>query len=1016
MVVNREAKIQVVNQKLAALCIAHDLKTAIEVATSVLSLLVDDEIPNSQTVIDAGLISLPNSERQDTWFHQHPWMRGERAAFSILDSSSMPVQAKFYWIRKKTNAIVAGSVHFTKNWEDYDFTRTDSFKIGIDFFLNENADAILIALSNRGKLRVLELSGRLNNTQMDTLVRWSALFGEADRERLHDGLWESFHIQSVNSLFYDGVARSFLVLLEHLTNAGRDEAEAKLFSSRLLGRLIFSWFLRKMRMINEECDYFGEDKVNSQTYYRDVLENLFFGVLNTPVDLRLNGPSVFLDSKTPYLNGGLFAPRKEDWFDDQNLTFPENFFIELFDHFEKFNFTTDESTPDYEQVAIDPEMLGRVFESLLASQVESTGAQARKAKGTFYTPREIVAYMCREAIREHLLLIAPGDSRHERAIEKLLDTSDHEWAIAGSNSVRDIPKETRASILTSLFAMRSLDPACGSGAFPLGLLQTLTKTILRLDPKLDVYVLKLSLLQNNIFGVDIEPMAVEISRLRSWLSLVVEEAGREKVQPLPNLEFNFVCADSLVPLEGVDLHTDVGLQQKLDQCRKDYFTATNSQKKIQLQKRYQTLATPALFDTVDRRGKQLKTFDPFNSNHPAQFFDAEYMFGVGEFNVVIGNPPYEVLEGKHWTDFLAQIRKNHYYKYGLGGRLNLYRLFIERAWHLVAKNSVLSFIVPSTLIADKNATGIRKMLREQGQLEYLIEFPENEKIFESVTQATTIFLARKRQSSDPFQLAIGLKSSELPPREFASLTWDAVQKLSGDGLNLPLIKSSFDLDVLTQIRSDTQPLSRLARSYKGDYNLTTFKSHLSSVPTPHLLFRGEHLHSYWADASVSKPDRRWFNSPDPTVVAKAQRIVCQNVANMGLKQRINAALVPVGSIVGDSCNCIEVRSAEVTLFFLLGILNSKLMNWYFKKFSTNNHVNVYELEELPIRIPNESQRRRIDEAAREISARYDELEGNISESALAELQAMKDSIDTMVFDLYGLTEAQIDVIQNTQIA
>ena len=179
------------------------------------------------------------------------------------------------------------------------------------------------------------------------------------------------------------------------------------------------------------------------------------------------------DQKTPYLNGGLFEPHENDWFKDDNLTLPEGFFVNLYSHFEEFNFTTDESSPEYEQIAIDPEMLGRVFESLLATQIDETGQQARKAKGAFYTPREIVSYMCKESLRNYLYGINSEDERYTKAIDDLLDTSDREWAGAGTNSKRDsVPKEYRTQIISALDDVKVLDPACGSGAFPMGMLRS----------------------------------------------------------------------------------------------------------------------------------------------------------------------------------------------------------------------------------------------------------------------------------------------------------------------------------------------------------------------------------------------------------------------------------------------------------------------------------------------------------------------------------------------------------------
>jgi hypothetical protein len=697
------------NSDLSSLASGGSLEAGIAVANRVLEILGVSDLNDVNRVIDDGLLKLPNSERQDPWFHPHPWMRGERAAFELADSNAMPFQAKFYWLQKRGNAYVAGGVHFTKNWEDHDFTRTDEFKIGIDFFLNQDSDAVLVVLSNRGKLRVMELAGRVSNTQLEIFERWSQLRSVTDRYTLHTSLWESFRLQAVNSKFYDGVANAFAELLSQLTGDGKDEEDAKLFASRLLGRLIFVWFLRKMKVISPAAGYFDCEGRDAGMYYRESLETLFFGTLNTPIEQRKPlGNLKSLDMETPYLNGGLFAPHPGDWLSDGTLRFPKHFFERLFEHFDQFNFTTDESTPEYEQVAIDPEMLGRVFESLLASQVSATGEQARKARGAFYTPREVVAYMCRESVRQHMLRIDSKDERLSRAVAKLLDTSDQDWTIAGSNSLRDIPQELRPKLSTALDEIRTLDPACGSGAYPLGLLQLLTKLHLRLDPRLDEYKLKLSILQRNIFGIDIEPMAIEISRLRAWLSLIVEEQKNKTLQPLPNLDFNFVCANSLIGLDGPDLFSDEKLQGKLSRLRDKYFLADAPEKKESIQTEYRNLVQPDLFDDVDTRASQLKTFNPFDADHVAAFFDAEHMFGIEDgFDIVIGNPPY--IGEKGHTSIFEPVKKAELGKRFYQGKMDYFYYFFHLGLDLVREGGTVSFITTNYFIT---ATFARKLIED----------------------------------------------------------------------------------------------------------------------------------------------------------------------------------------------------------------------------------------------------------------------------------------------------------------
>src|SRR5699024_6702490 len=173
--------------------------------------------------------------------------------------------------------------------------------------------------------------------------------------------------------------------------------DAKQFSSRLIGRLLFIWFLRKMELINKNQNYFNTTGIDSSNYYEQFLKPLFFQTLNKPIEER----SINIqDDETPYLNGGLFDIKENDFY-YQKLKFPKNFFDNLYSHFNEFNFTVDESSVDYEVVAVDPEMLGQIFETLLASQNKDK-INERKKTGSYYTPRNIVDYMCKESIRKYL--------------------------------------------------------------------------------------------------------------------------------------------------------------------------------------------------------------------------------------------------------------------------------------------------------------------------------------------------------------------------------------------------------------------------------------------------------------------------------------------------------------------------------------------------------------------------------------------------------------------------------------
>lgn len=759
---NSHPFVSATNDLLEKLDAEASINTAIDLANEILRLLGHAETKSAEEVFESS-IELPNAERYDSWFQPHPIFKSDRACFNLSEGNLF--QAKFYWLKKHSRQIIAGGVHFTPNFEDEDFTHNDRYKVGIDFFLSPNGKSLQVILSNRGNLRIVELNKRLNSTQVDIFAKWNGAGALSTQEAFHTTLWESFKLQSVNQKFYDGVSNSFTELIQHLKYIKKDEEEAKLFASRLLGRLLFCWFLRKKGIIDENIGYFDAEILSATSYYKKSLEQLFFLTLNTPVHerdaltkkhqnalfpelLEDAQSSLFkTDQKTPYLNGGLFEAHESDWYGDSSLTLPEGFFTKLYDHFEEFNFTTDESSPEYEQIAIDPEMLGRVFESLLATQVDETGQQARKAKGAFYTPREIVSYMCKETLRNYLYSSASNDEKVKESIDSILDISDSEWAKSKSNNLRDKVKDYRSQIIDSLDSVTILDPACGSGAFPMGMLQLMVRTYERLENRFDPYQTKLTIIQNNIFGVDIEPMAIEIARLRAWLSLIVDEDDPRRVEPLPNLDFKFIAANTLIKPDrsfGLDESTQANTRSKMQTIIKKYFAETDKLEKKTLKADFVKLEAKmsqiSMFG-VSNAQKQIQTFKPFDNQQIAEFFDAKLMFGFSKenpFDIVIGNPPYIQLQKKGGV--LADMYSSEgYATFARTG--DIYSLFYERGLELTKKESgLLGYITSNKWMRAGYGEKTRYYFAKKDPI-VLIDF-SGFKVFESATVDTNILIVR----------------------------------------------------------------------------------------------------------------------------------------------------------------------------------------------------------------------------------------------------------------------------------
>ena len=716
------------------------------------------------------------------WFMLAEGFADRRAAYKIVDDNKNSVDLKAYWMKNISKQVTSWLVALTPNFEDEPFFKSKN--IGIDFIIPEKADRIIVVLSNNYVIRTLELSERLSLTQKEIFVKWLQNFNFENKAQVHENLWQSFDLESVNKTFYKEISSFFVELKQHLADKKIfDERHAALFANRLIGRVIFCWFLDKKGFINPKQNYFDLEDGNATEYYQLKLEKLFFRTLNKKIKDR--GEDVYnlvggIDEETPFLNGGLFTPKEDDYFGVKHITFPADYFDRLYSFLKHYNFTTDESTSSFQQVAIDPEMLGRIFENLLAEQVEETGEQARKAKGAFYTPREIVEYMCKESLREYLKSKIEKSDESDQRIGQLLDSKPHEWRDQQRN-YREKLKKYKYEILEALDDIKVIDPACGSGAFPMGMLQLLLQTYERLDPTFDPYKKKLKIIKDNLFGIDIEPMAVEIARLRSWLSIIVDEELNPKaenmgIHPLPNLEFKFVCANSLIPApveEENGLFEDPFFEE-LEQKAKEFFEITDAEKKEAKKNELHELTDRKVKEKLDNAGqlsiglnmgkfegelkkKNKKAIDEnlklfylwssytniFTTDEPVGFFETKYFFPSAKegFDVVIGNPPYVSTKGRDGND--KATLKNIY-----GFADDLYSHFYFKGIEM-AKNDtgVLAYITSKTFWTIQTKKNVRELL----QSNKIIEVFDTAAPFSAMVD-TCVVIVKKNETDEDYLL------------------------------------------------------------------------------------------------------------------------------------------------------------------------------------------------------------------------------------------------------------------------
>jgi methylase of polypeptide subunit release factors len=984
------APIQKIQEELERLSLEKSFSQAQRVIFSVIGLLdpaVSEKDPEAyfQLFTDSDGKIRANAG----WFFEDSMIADRKAVYKVHGENLLGIDFKAYGVNKASKRIVSWATGVTPNFEDEAFN--GRYGVGIDFIVPKSCDRVIVVLTNNYIVRTLELKGKLTATYQEILAKWVAIKDFSNKKEFHSILWESFDLQPLNKKFYAGISERFILLRQHLEKEGIfDQKHASYFANRLMGRVIFCWFLDHKNVLNSDKKYFDAKTYPSSTdYYRGRLETLFYRVLNTPVSDR---EPMVQDDMTPFLNGGLFEPRATDLFENPKLTFPKNYFDDLFEFLSGYNFTTDESTSQFQQVAIDPEMLGRIFENLLAEMTEETGEQARKAKGAFYTPREIVDYMCRESLREYLKTKLPEDEFRDKRLEQLIDRPDKEFQDQDHNWRRDW-KPYKEVIIKALDELTVLDPACGSGAFPIGMLQLLVQVYERLESRFDSYRTKLQIIEKNLYGVDIEPMAVEIARLRAWLSIIVdEEADSKKIKPLPNLEFKFICANSLIDLDQSGHQTfgdDPQLAEKLQTIRDAYFNTESLNKKKKLRGEYEKLVNVGenLFGE-SKRSKQLKAYRPFDNEWSAGFFNPEFMFGVEKFDVVIGNPPYVNIR---------KVDKNLKEKYqelftSASGQYDLYVLFIERSLLLSRINTgLVSFITSNKFLITGYGRGIRKLIVEKACLKNFIDYSKD-RVFDNASVYPVVILLQNIacNQSNPNQADYNL----LKVFNFED-TNSIIKKLE-------LIKTTLgDFCVIKEAIHTGNIREKLVSKEKK--NAYFYK-----------LLRGKDCGRYsisWDGLYVNYDYKLQRNLGEYANLIDKSFFLKRKLFLREIALKPTAVYDDAGYFSLNKAYVINGKNDEVDLKYINGILNSSLIAYYFQKKFGDIRVSGGYLQfkkqfttQIPI-IFNKSYETKVSNLVTQIISQ---------KKAVIDFDtaSLEKEIDQIVYQLYDLTEEEIKIVEN----
>lgn len=881
-------------------------------------------------------------------------------------------------------------------------------------------------------------------------------------------------------------------------------------------------------------------KVMNTKYYPAILQNLFFAMLNSPItaegsnelserhfrngrgdfdnnklmryeDYFIN-PQLFVDlaNKTvPFLNGGLFDCLDDkdngmyyDGFSDteksrKSLVLPDFLFFGdevgknidlsewygdknkkkvsargIIDILKRYNFTVEENTPFDKEVSLDPELLGKVFENLLAAFNPETQTTARKQTGSFYTPREIVQYMVDESLIAHLKRTVGEDL--EPQFRQLLQYTD--------DSV-DLNDEQRKAIMQSLYDCKILDPACGSGAFPMGILQQMVHILGRIDPNnaqwkdmmmnqainetteafksatkeerqeliADIersfdegvnrpdYARKLYLIENCIYGVDIQPIAIQISKLRFFISLVVDQNTNTDptdnfgIRPLPNLEAKFVAANTLIGLKS-----NIGLADSADAIRdlKKQLEIANhkifSAKTVRTKRKYKQVVGDyrlAIADKLNEMGfvecsesQLLAHWDMFDQNASSPFFDKEWMFGVKEgFDIVIGNPPYGVsIKGDYRKNVVAHLGNVPDYE--------IYYYFIQIAEKLISNNGILSYIIPNTFLFNTYAKKYRELILKRWNILEILDctrFP----IFENAVVRNTINTWQKTTGIDlvgyrntanvnSFEDIIAKKREFMEKDELLAMNQNWGLAFSLDPKTISIVnKISFQPFTISKLFSVSQGYipyrkSDLIKEY-GD-------SEGTRIVKERLWHSDKELSEEYIQEIYGRNITKYGYNSTGEFVKYGKHLACYVDLKFFNQNRILVREITNPYIIAcyikelyvndpQLISIIKEKESKYTLLLIWSLLNSKLATYYHFNHSPKAtkgafpKILVQDIKDFPLPSINDDIKIRLKSLVSEIL----DIKDNDSN---ADTTSLEQEIDRIVYKLYGLTYDEVKVV------
>ena len=895
-------------------------------------------------------------------------------------------------------------------------------------------------------------------------------------------LEDAFNIEKVTKEFFEKYRELFLRFKEALDKEIKSnpliksDLEAKDvnsvdFSKKLLGQIIFLYFLQRKGWfgVPRDADWgsgskqflrelFEKKHGDYKNFFNDILEPLFYDALRIDRSHDDHYYSRF-NCKIPFLNGGLFDPMNNyDWV-HTDLLLPNELFSNrhktkegdtgdgILDVFDRYNFTVREDEPYEREVAIDPELLGKAYEKFNAIRPDNfeefqaalkSGKKGEESKfnkqyGVYYTPREIVHYMCQQSLINYLASDMDGKVAKEeiealilhgeKFIEKDRDALEKEKKVEAGEQKTTANKpfiteniRTYAAALDEKMAdITVCDPAVGSGAFPVGMMAEIIKARQALavytKSEKTIYTLKRECIENSLYGVDIDAGAVEIAKLRLWLSLVVDEEDIKMIRPLPNLDYKIVCGNSLVgfPEKGWGDGWGSPNEKEIESLIHQHLNETNPTKKNELKAN--------IDEKIDLRYKNSLRIFGYQVN-----FDFKTVFGGvfyqnGGFDVVIGNPPYVQIKG-----ITTNERRFYEGKYKFAtGRFNIFYLFIEKAKTLAKKKGLVSFIIPDRLLLNTQCDNLRQWLLNDNQVLEIVSFDEQvfdtavvDSIvltFENNPRQKNYISAKVKTSPDKIKntssIEIPLSYISLSPSVQIDLNYNPmksnlIEKILRKSVSLVTISDSKDgiiqgkvedkLFLKEKMDSDSKPLlfGENINKYSINFGSNWVNYKPKELMKLEIQRRGEGV----------RPGL-WMRNPS---IFERPKILTRQTSD-----QIIAGLDENHFYYANTLHGTTILDKNYHTHYVLGILNSNLTTWFYRSNTdeegkTFAQIKIELLRRLPIPKLGLTEQNPIIRLVKRIIAAK-------QSNSSADTKSFEVEIDRLVYELYGLTEEEIRVVE-----